>query len=279
MTQFFITLFVLLAVQASAQRVAVLTPDNVPTSVSFADSLGEKLGEKLKMLDSSLAESAFHSFAPLTPFNLTSDESKRIGSAIGCDAFIELRSETQRRSAFGRPEYYESFAAIYVVSSRTGRLAYWKLQQFEAAKPDASEKLLTDSLPSLAVELTDRIKTILQNELSEMSAATLEEVPDENSFAAKNFRAPVPYRRLKPDYTAQASLYSVSATVEVMVDLDAAGNIMRTEVVRWAGYGLDESAVKNIRSMNWRPAERNGKPLPMRFLVRYNFKKLDKDQK
>ena len=62
-----------------------------------------------------------------------------------------------------------------------------------------------------------------------------------------------------------------------MVDLDANGNILRTDVVRWAGFGLDESVEKTVRSMNWRPAERNGKTLPMRFLVRYNFKKIEKD--
>jgi hypothetical protein len=30
--------------------------------------------------------------------------------------------------------------------------------------------------------------------------------------------------------------------------------------------------------MNWRPAERNGKTLPMRFLLRYNFKKAEQDK-
>jgi hypothetical protein len=65
--------------------------------------------------------------------------------------------------------------------------------------------------------------------------------------------------------------------VEIVIDADASGRIMRTEITRWAGYGLDESVDKTVRAMNWRPAERNGKSLPMRFLVRYNFKKIDKE--
>jgi hypothetical protein len=48
-------------------------------------------------------------------------------------------------------------------------------------------------------------------------------------------------------------------------------------ITRWAGFELDESVAKAVRSMNWRPAERNGKPLPVRFLLRYNFKKIEKD--
>ena len=253
---------------------AILTPDNAEASRNFAETLKNELDGKLKVLDDSLSESAYLSSAPTTPFNLTTVESKRIGSAIGCDAFIILRSATQRRSAYKRAEYYESYAAIYVVSSRTGRLIFWKLQQFEAPKPDKSLKMLNDSVGSFASEITTDLRTSLRNEVNEPQPLTMEEVPTENSPAAKNFRAPVPYRRIKPEYTARASLYDVAAAVEMVIDLDAEGTIQRTELVRWAGFGLDESAERAVRSMNWRPAERNGKTLPMRFLVRYNFRKV-----
>jgi hypothetical protein len=72
-------------------------------------------------------------------------------------------------------------------------------------------------------------------------------------------------------------LYDVTATVERGVDLDAKGSIQRTRIVRWAGFGLDESVEKTVREMNWRPAELNGKNVPMRFLLRYNFKKPEKE--
>jgi len=74
-----------------------------------------------------------------------------------------------------------------------------------------------------------------------------------------------------------AYLYDVTATVEATIDLNEKGEITRVEITRWAGYGLDESVQNVIKSMNWRPAERAGKPLPIRFLVRYNFKKIEKD--
>jgi TonB family protein len=83
---------------------------------------------------------------------------------------------------------------------------------------------------------------------------------------------------MKPDYTPQAALHDVTATVDILVDVGASGVVIRTRIVRWAGFGLDESVEKTVRAMNWRPAERNGKSVPMRFLLRYNFKKLDKDK-
>ena len=208
---------------------------------------------------------------------MTTEESKRIGSAIGCDFLVLSRSATIRRSAFRRPEYYESSAAIFVVSSRTGRLVFWRLVRFEAAKPAEAERILFDSSGPLASEVASRLRSVMNDELAE-TPSDIEEVPDDNSPAAKNFRAPIPYRRIKPEYTADANLFDIKATIDIVVELDANGSILRAEIVRWAGYGLDESVTETVRKMNWRPAERNGKPLPMRFLLRYNFKKIEKEK-
>ena len=257
-----------------AQRLAVLAPDKADPSRAFAERLSGAFGEKIKMLDGDLASAAFNSTIYANPFNMTTDESKEVGMVIGCDFFVLVKSAIQRRSAFGRTDYFEAFAAIYLVSSRTGRLVDWRLQTFEAAKPEASARLLADATTRLAAEIEQKMVVIAQSELAEPEPAPMEEPPDQDSPPKADFRSPVPYRRVKPEYTAQANFYSVTATVEITVDLDAAGKIVRTEIVRWAGFGLDESVEKTVRAMNWRPAERNNKPLPMRFLVRYNFKKM-----
>ncbi len=265
----------------------MLAPDKAVSSISFAEKLESKLAEKLKVIDGALSESAYLSVSPKTPFNLTADESKEIGAVIGCDLFVILRSATQRRSSFQRAEYYESYALVYLVSSRTGRLVFWKLQQFEGAAPQKSEKLLNDSVGQLAAEIEDQARAAIKREIAEPDPPAMEEVsvssphvskgiPDEKSPPAMNFQAPIPYRRIKPEYTAQAALYDITATVDILVDTDAVGSITRSEIVRWSGYGLDESVEKTVRQMNWRPATRNGKPLPMRFLLRYNFRKVEK---
>ena len=263
------------SMSVAGQTVAILTPDKTPASQEFAALLGEKMSRGVKLLDASLAESAYLSVSPPAPFNLTTDEGKRIGTAIGCDLFILLKSSTQRRSAYQRAEYYESYAAIYAVSSRTGRLIAWKLQTFEADKADKAARSLSGSAGALAAELIQAMRTAIKTEITESEPPSMEEPPDESSPLARATRAPIPYRRIKPEYTTQASLFNVAATVDLFVYLDEKGVIVRTESVRWAGFGLDESVERNVRSMNWRPAERNGKPMAMKFLVRYNFKKIE----
>jgi len=259
----------------AAQRVSILTPDKAESSRAFAEALAEK--SSLRVLDPDLSESAFRSVSISDPFNLTRDEAKQIGAAIGCDFFIVTRSATQRRNSFQRKEYYEAFAAIHVFSSRSGRMVLWRLPRFEAAKADAAAKALDISMPSIAAEIDAAILKANKSEIDEPPLPAMEEPPDAASPLAKGFRAPIPFRRIKPEYTEMAALFDVAATVEITVDLDAAGTILRTEITRSAGYGLDEAAEKAVRTMNWLAASRDGKPLAMRFLLRYNFKKVDKN--
>lgn len=270
------TLF-LLTLTTPSQRVAIVTPDGSPQSKEFAERVVTALAGKVTVLDSDLVSIAYRSVSHDSPFNLTAAESKLTGTTIGCDFLILLKSATQRRSAFRRNEYYESYAHIFVVSSRTGRLVFWKNQKHEAPKPDAAAKQLSDAADDLSKEIVAAIKSTQKHEVSESPPPPIEEVPEPDSAAAKDFKAPIPYRRIKPEYTAEAALYGVAATVEILVDTDQNGVITRTEIVRWAGYGLDESVEKTVRAMNWRPAMRAQRALPMRFLLRYNFKRIEKE--
>lgn len=270
-------LILLLAANLAAQKIAVLTPEKTDLSESFAEKLTASLSAKFKVLDSSLSETAFLSANPEKPFNLTAEEAKIIGAAIGCDFFLLVKSENLRRFSFEKKEYFESYAAVYLVSSRTGRMVFWKLQSFNGYESKTADKLLFDSIKDLAKEISEKIPPTAKQELNEKTAE-IEEIPDENSPAAKNFRTPLPYRRISPPYTALANLYSIAATVDIEVDFDENGKILRTEVIRWAGFGLDEAVTETVRKMNWRPATRGGNPLPIRVLLRYNFKKIEKEE-
>lgn len=259
-------------------KIAVIAPEKNSLNQTFIEKLETSLSPDFKILDDSLSETAFLSAENKTPFNLSTEEAKNIGAAIGCDYFLLIKTENLTRYSFEKKEYQESYAAVYVVSSRTGRLVFWKIINGEAQKSDEAEKKLFDSIKDLSAEISNELKIVGKNELNEKPKKKLEELPAENSPEAKNFRPPLPYRQIKPSYTRNAYLYSIAATVDIEVDVDDAGKILRTEIVRWAGFGLDESVEKTVRRMNWKAADRNGKSLPMRVLLRYNFKKIEPDE-
>ncbi|PYS33114.1 MAG: hypothetical protein DMF75_10385, partial [Acidobacteria bacterium] len=169
---------------------------------------------------------------------------------------------------------------------RTGRLVLWELPNVRRDSPEESEKAL---LAMLGSEETRRryiiaIRRTLEEERAERASATevnapvIEVMSDENSEADKNARAPRAYRRLKPPYPETAARAEAEATVDALVDIDARGEVGRVEIVRWAGYGLDQSVVDTVKQMHFFPAMRNGVAIPMRVLLRYNFRKPPTDK-
>ena len=272
---FYLLLFIfyLFPAISNAQKIAVITPDKNSQSQIFAENIEKNLPGNFKITDNSLSETAFNSVIYEKPFNLTTNDSKNIGVRIGCDYFVLIKSDSLRRYSFAQKEFYESYAAIFVVSSRTGHLIFWKIVSREGENIKDSNKFLLDSAKDLSREIAGEIQK--NRETKTNKTEEFEELPEANSPAAKNFRPPLPYNRIRPEYTAAANLYSVEATVDILVDVDENGEILQTEIVRWAGFGLDESVAETVRKMNWKPASRDGENLPIRVLLRYNFKKIE----
>ncbi len=265
----------LFSIHTHAQtQIAFLAPEKTDQSNKIREKLEKSFSKHSTVIDSSLSESVFISKQFENSFNLSLDESKNLGSAIGCNFFVLIKTDSLQRFSLEENSYFESYAAFYLVSSRTGRLVFWQLKTFKGKDAAESKTKLLNSTDEISLEFFEEIKKAQEIELAEENIK-IEKLPDENSPEAKDFRPPLPFNRLRPEYTKTAFLYGVTATVDVIVDFDKNGKILRTEVARWTGFGLDESAVKTINTMNWRPAERNGEFLPMRILLRYNFKKIN----
>jgi TonB family protein len=270
-------LLIACSVNTVGQRLAIIDPIRTEQSERVAEKLAEGLSRSGSVVDRSLSASAFSSFDLENPYNLSTDESRRIGAAIGCNAFLIIKTETLRRTSSERPAYFESYTAVFLVGAKQGHLIWWRLTNRQSPTAAESERKILEQLDSTAGDISQNWQQWLDRDNSTEPDPGYPEIPDEGSTEAKNFRAPLPYLRIKPEYTEQAFLYGAKGTVEIAVDLDEKGNIVRTEIERWAGFGLDEAVTDVVRKMNWRPAERAGKALPVRFLLRYNFKKIEKE--
>jgi hypothetical protein len=264
------------AVHALAQRIAILAPDRAGRSQSIALDLAADLGASFKILDSDLSASAFRSVKLSDPFNMSTGEARSVADVIGCDYFILIRSDGLRRSSLSKLDYFEAFAFLYLVNGRTGSLVSWTLLSYEGQDQPTADAQLAASLSEAAAKLRPAIKTREPDTTN--FPEPIEEVPAEGSPAAVGLKPPIPYKRVKPQYPSIAFLYDVRATVDVEADIGAGGEVLAIRVVRWAGFDLEQSVEKTVREMNWRPAMRNGKALPMRILLRYNFTKVDKDR-
>ena len=267
-------------------RVAVLDFGSTEFARRANDKLTSALStdESLKMIDREESRAAARGVGYAGSLNMTLEEARDLGGALGCDFFLTGDAQTLRRSPSSAPVYYEAYASIFIVSARTGRLILWDRPSFEAASANEAEKPLLDELNVRAARYRDTIKKAAQLELSERAeviasvgaevAHLVEDAPDDEAAAlSRGIRLPHPYRRLRPAYPETAARAEVTATVDVQLEIDAEGEVSRAEITRWAGFGLDEATLSTVRQLHFRPAMRDGVPVPIRILLRYNFRK------
>jgi len=273
--------------QRNAERplsLAILDFGNSAPARVAADKLASNLkgGNNLAVLDRDQVRAAAHGAGYEGSMSLTLGEARDLGAALGSDFFILGDAQTLRRSPSNGAVYFDSYASIFVVSARTGRLIRWERPAFVADTPAAAEQLLVSELsgPEIQHRLSVTVHRAHEDERGERELTTAEQIPiieaapdDEKTAAAEGLRLPRPYRRFVPAYPESAARAEVEATVDVLVDLDAGGEVTRVEVARWAGFGLDEATVETVRRLHFFPAMRDGIAIPIRVLLRYNFRK------
>ncbi len=236
---------------------------------------------KIAVLDRGLSRSAARGIGYAGSLNMTLAEARDLGAAIGCDFYITGDAQTLRRSASAAPIFYEAYASVFIVSAQTGRLVFWERPSFEGATIEEVEKSLLAELARQAHRYRARILRAQEDErlrrAQEVMARDLpviEDAPEEGSATAAGFLPPQPYRRLRPPYPETAARAEAEATVDATVEVSADGEVGRVEIVRWAGFGLDEAVMTTIRQLHFRPATREGgMPAPVRVLLRYNFRR------
>jgi len=248
----------------------------VKLSAMFANDAKE-----FRLIDADLARAAARGAGFQGSTNLTVSEARDLGAAIGCDFYFLGGAQTARRLPSNGAAYFDAYASIFLVSARTGRLILWERPLVRRDSADDAEKALLQTLSSEETRqhYVGAIRRALEDERAERAAAVeapppvIEMMSDGDDDKDKNMRAPRPYRRVKPSYPQAAALAEVEAVVDVLVDIDARGEVARIDIARWAGYGLDQSVIDTVKQMHFFPAMRDGVAIPMRVLLRYNFRK------
>ncbi|HYW69930.1 MAG TPA: TonB family protein [Pyrinomonadaceae bacterium] len=262
-------------------RVAVLDFGNSGTGARAADAMRKLLPDKsILLIDQNLAAAAAQGNGYQGSLNLSTQEARDLGAAIGCDFFILGDARTVARSPSSGARYFESYMAIFIVSARTGRLTLWDRPAERRDNESDAEKALLEMLANDGTlhRYRSAIWRAAEDEAAERTAAVESppaaiEVMSDDDNGKGDTRAPRPYRRVKPPYPEAAALAEVEATVDVLVDIDARGEISHLEIGRWAGYGLDQAVLDTVKQMHFFPAMRDTVAIPMRVLLRYNFQR------
>jgi protein TonB len=82
---------------------------------------------------------------------------------------------------------------------------------------------------------------------------------------------PVPLYTPEPEFSEEARKAKFSGSVQVYLIVDAQGNPTHVKVVRPIGMGLDEKAIECVRTYKFKPAMKNGQPVPVDMWIDVSF--------
>jgi TonB family protein len=279
-------LLALLVVNARAQHltVSVLDFGATPFGQRTAEKLRQRLlaTKELTVADTDLTRAAAKGVGYSGSLNLSVSEARDLGAALASEYYLIGDAQTLRRSSSARPAYYESYCSMFLVSARTGRLVLWDRPSAQSDQATGAEEQLSQQLSSdetigrwvAAIRRAHEEERLQRSIIAGNSEPLIEEAPeDEKTAEVQGLRLPRPYRRLRPEYPDSAARADAEATVDVLVDVRADGEVGEVQIARWAGFGLDEITVATVRQLHFFPAMKNGSPIPMRVLLRYNFRK------
>ncbi|HWQ32454.1 MAG TPA: energy transducer TonB [Blastocatellia bacterium] len=258
-----------------------------PARVAIADFAGEgqaaaalvrqMAAQDFTLVDEELVRAAMRGAGYTGSLNLSRDEARALGMSIGCDYYLLGVARMVRRIVSAEEFYYEGLAGLFTVETRTGRLLLFDFLRTRGGNEQTARAQLDEQLrqswkkSAAAIVAAVRQNRTASETITQAPAAVIEVFGDEPQ--AQGLAQPIFYQHLKPGYTEAAESLSIIATVELEVVFGADGRVGEVEVRRWAGFGLDESAVATVRRLRFKPAERDGRPVALRALVRYNFRR------
>jgi TonB family protein len=75
-----------------------------------------------------------------------------------------------------------------------------------------------------------------------------------------------------PSYTDPARAAKFNGTVLLDVVVSADGDMKSAKIIQGAPFGLNEMAMRAIRQWKFKPATRNGQPVPVIVMIEVTFR-------
>jgi TonB family protein len=81
-----------------------------------------------------------------------------------------------------------------------------------------------------------------------------------------------PIQTVRANYPPMALRMGMESDVTLRIEVDAAGNVTRAEVVKSGGAGFDEEALNAVKQSRFEPAQKDGQNVPAEFTYIYRFR-------
>jgi protein TonB len=85
-------------------------------------------------------------------------------------------------------------------------------------------------------------------------------------------RAAKPIQTARASYPPMALRMGAEGDVTLRIEVDAEGKVIKAEILKSAGLGFDEEALKAVKQSRFEPAQKDGQNVPAEFTYIYRFR-------
>lgn len=96
--------------------------------------------------------------------------------------------------------------------------------------------------------------------------------PTDKRALSRNVTPPTVLSRIEPVYSEEARKANLEGTVELSAIIRKDGSIEAIKGLRGLGLGLDESAIKTLKSWRFRPGREDGSPVDLRVNIEVSLR-------
>ncbi len=229
--------------------------------------------DDVAVLDPGLVDAALAGSGYDGSLNLTRSEARRLAQVCGVEVLVLAVASIVDLGPEAGPDSWDARAGVFVVDGRTGELVHYATLTARGADRPAALRQLSGACRLDIAGWTPTLERIRAGRTAANPVVADAPVLDlvANPETAPGESPPRFFRRPHPALTADAERFRVSATVDVVVEFKADGTFGTIDVVRWAGFGLDEACIAAIRAEKFFAARRAGHGVDSRALLRFNF--------
>ena len=253
-------------------RVAIV--DAGATAREIRETLAGALRGPATVLDAGLVDAALAGAGYAGSTNLTLEEARRLGRVAGADALALVVARDFERPSDNESTRWECAVGLFLVDSRSGALLRYRGVAGVGEDRATARRAACAAAQAEAAAWVDVVDAAERRRLEGPGPAGDPAAVDfvTNPEGGADLVPPRFCQRPAPRFTDEADRMRVVATVDLIVQFNADGTYGPIDVVRWAGFGLDEASIEAVRARKFWPARRSGAPVAARALLRYNFR-------
>jgi TonB family protein len=153
---------------------------------------------------------------------------------------------------------------------------YWKdyllnLRRHHSLPEEKRQSLLEEKMSAIPASSIGGITGGNNEALQPVRAATNPSTASAGGKYATVTRPEVIYK-IEPPYTPEARSARINGVVILSADIGPNGYITSLSIIRPLGMGLDDNAAQAVQAWRFKPATREGKPVPAKVSIEISFK-------